>query len=511
MVGGACIGVLSFLDGSEGANFNLLPCGANLTCAVAADGDESCVAQVGSDCTSAGEATCSGNQLRVCVGFQDGSFFVEPYAVDCGVFGPGFVCDLAGGTAGGADCVFEPGDETAPVPDTLPFSSTTALAIGDRDCFVFTVDADTTLAVTADSANCATEDTVVQVFQNGVLIGDGDDRSRNSRCSTATVDVLAGDVVVCVEEFERDAALAEVTLTVAVTSATGDDAGGRANAAATALPLQQTVDLAVNGDEDCFRLSLGVVGTFEATTSGAAGCPGDTVLSLFDAAGNIVARNDDANGGRCSAFEVDVDAGVYTLCARALFDGDAIAGVAVAAAFGPGLLISEVADPQQPSSGAARFVELKNVTTVDAAAGAYRLRTFSNGNLTASGTITLTAGGVIPAGGTWIVANDADEFATTFAALLDPAAVPSVGRTGADQQNGSLNGNGNDVYELLDAAGARIDVYGVVGEGATTPAWDYADGAAARNDDVVAPSATFDASQWTVVKAPAQPSFTPGR
>ena len=67
--------------------------------------------------------------------------------------------------------------------------------------------------------------------------------------------------------------------------------------------------------------------------------------------------------------------------------------------------------------------------------------------------------------------------------------------------DGSLNANGDDAIELFMISGGvetLVDVYGDQNTDGTGEAWDYVDAWAFRNCDSRTPSATFDATQWTI-------------
>ena len=61
-----------------------------------------------------------------------------------------------------------------------------------------------------------------------------------------------------------------------------------------------------------------------------------------------------------------------------------------------------------------------------------------------------------------------------------------------------ISGNGDDVYELVDNSGNRIDIFGVIGEDGNGTNWEYLDGQAIRNLEVIEPNTEFTINEWTV-------------
>lgn len=155
----------------------------------------------------------------------------------------------------------------------------------------------------------------------------------------------------------------------------------------------------------------------------------------------------------------------------------------------PNVFISEVVDPSD-NAGDGRYVELYNPTgsAIDLGAGAWHLVMYFNANT--SGTdIPLT--GVIPAGGTYIVAESAS-FGTVYS-------------TTEAEAEGNLNFNGDDNLELryggTQTTGVLVDVYGQPGTQGAGLAWEFADSRAVRLDSVTNGSATWDSAEWAILPA----------
>jgi len=147
----------------------------------------------------------------------------------------------------------------------------------------------------------------------------------------------------------------------------------------------------------------------------------------------------------------------------------------------PKIMITEVADPNNEVS--ARFVELYNAGDTEINLAGWKLNKYVNGSTSvSSGAIDLT-GITVPVGEFVIIANTG--YATIFA---DTPAIESS----------YISGNGDDGYELIDNTGATMDIYGVVGEDGNGTNWEYLDGRAVRNLDIVEPNATFTNSEWTI-------------
>jgi hypothetical protein len=156
----------------------------------------------------------------------------------------------------------------------------------------------------------------------------------------------------------------------------------------------------------------------------------------------------------------------------------------------PNIFISEIVDPSDNASSG-RYVELYNPGSeaVDLAAGQWNLIIYFNAN-SSGPEIPLT--GTIAPGGTYIVAQD-----TTFGTVygIDPA----------DDQNGDLNSNGDDNFELRfgggQSAGILVDVYGQPGTQGTDEPWNFAASRAVRLSTVTEGSTTWDAAEWAILPA----------
>ncbi|MDO9593632.1 MAG: DUF5689 domain-containing protein [Lutibacter sp.] len=150
----------------------------------------------------------------------------------------------------------------------------------------------------------------------------------------------------------------------------------------------------------------------------------------------------------------------------------------------PKIMITEVADPNNNVS--ARFVELYNAGVGEVNLTGWKLNKYLNGASTVSGTALALTGIVIPAGGFVIIAG------SEYKILFDD--IPDIETT-------YISGNGDDVYELVNNTGARIDIFGVIGVDGNGTNWEYLDGRAVRKTSISAPNPIFTISEWIIYSA----------
>ncbi|SDW19338.1 Lamin Tail Domain [Lutibacter oricola] len=147
----------------------------------------------------------------------------------------------------------------------------------------------------------------------------------------------------------------------------------------------------------------------------------------------------------------------------------------------PKIMITEVADPDNYTT--ARFVELFNAGDTEIDLTGWKLNKYVNGSTSpSSGGLDLT-GYSIAVGEFLIIANTG--FSTAF------SIAPNF-------ETAYMSANGDDSFELVDNTGAVMDRFGVVGEDGNGTDWEFLDGRAYRNIDIVEPNTTFNSSEWTI-------------
>ena len=149
------------------------------------------------------------------------------------------------------------------------------------------------------------------------------------------------------------------------------------------------------------------------------------------------------------------------------------------------LMITEITDPQN-SSDAGRYVEIYNPSAddIDLSSG-YALQRWTNAAADPQSPVSLT--GTIPAGGFYIVCNNADKFLTTYGMEANQ----DIGTGGA------ADSNGDDNIALLGPDGSIMDMFGVAGEDGTGTGHEFEDGRAERACGTSA-STTWIEADWNV-------------
>lgn len=175
----------------------------------------------------------------------------------------------------------------------------------------------------------------------------------------------------------------------------------------------------------------------------------------------------------------------------------AVAGlVAVANA---DVIVSEVVDGDL-SGGNPKFVELTNTGVAAYVFGAGdSIQVYSNGNVTASATVSLNGISIAP-GDSYVIASSANDGVNQFNIAYG---------FGADLFTGAFFGNGDDVY-ALNIGGTVVDAMGAIGVDGTGTGWEYTDSYAYRNPTSITQSG-FNVSDWTfggvaALDAPADPA-----
>ena len=151
------------------------------------------------------------------------------------------------------------------------------------------------------------------------------------------------------------------------------------------------------------------------------------------------------------------------------------------------VIITEIADPN--NNDKARFIELTNIGQDAFDLTGYNLIRWTNKNPdpTESSKKDLSSYGSIASGTILTFAANATEFEATYG--FAPTA--SFGTGGVADSNGDDHiaiRNGSTIY----------DIFGVPGVDGSGTAHEFEDGRAERKASVVAPSATWDASEWNI-------------
>ena len=151
------------------------------------------------------------------------------------------------------------------------------------------------------------------------------------------------------------------------------------------------------------------------------------------------------------------------------------------------VFITEMADPNTSTSGDARYVELYNAgaSAVDLSTG-WALRRWTNGNAGPQADVALT--GTIPAGGFYLITNNAANFLATYGFAADQ----DIGA------GGPADSNGDDQVALIDNSSSIVDIFGVPGEDGTGTCHEFEDGRAERIASVTSGTATWNEAEWNI-------------
>lgn len=142
-----------------------------------------------------------------------------------------------------------------------------------------------------------------------------------------------------------------------------------------------------------------------------------------------------------------------------------------------GLIISEVMDGNR-SGGEPKFIEITNTSSETIDISDYRIWRGSNGSEPTHVT-TISTGTLLAGGASWLISHNESSMA-------------DAGFPTPDQSSGSINGNGNDVYQLRNPEEEYVDCFGTVGD--DTP-W-YQDAFAVRLPAYTTGNANYDESEW---------------
>jgi len=146
----------------------------------------------------------------------------------------------------------------------------------------------------------------------------------------------------------------------------------------------------------------------------------------------------------------------------------------------PGLIISEVMDGNR-AGGSPKFLEITNVSGASIDIGGLQVWRGTNG-ANASYAVDITNGATLVHGQSWVIAYSAGDML-------------NAGFSSPDQTSGSINGNGNDVYQLRTQGEDLIDAFGQ--EGTDTP-W-YENKQAERIPSISGTRSNYNPAEWVFV------------
>ena len=177
---------------------------------------------------------------------------------------------------------------------------------------------------------------------------------------------------------------------------------------------------------------------------------------------------------------------------KLLFVGSVISSLLLQAttAQSANLIISEVVDATLPGA-LPKFVELTNTSEVSIDLSDYGLGIYNNGNLTLTGGGSPTfLNGVLTPGDSYVISFENGDSAGsgTFFDVY-----------GFDPDFFGFNNiiNGDDTIALFDSSETVVDLYGVIGVDGTGEDWEYTDGFAFRNPNILNSNSSFNISEWT--------------
>ncbi len=163
-------------------------------------------------------------------------------------------------------------------------------------------------------------------------------------------------------------------------------------------------------------------------------------------------------------------------------------------AVNPDLIISEVADPEDPGTPPddAKFIELFNGgnSTINFSTDTWYISRQANGDPASWADVQLT--GSIDAGETYVIGYYSSAFQSAYG-------------FNADQYNSNMSGNGDDVYALYSggdhASGVLIDLFGEIDVDGTNSMWEYEDSKAVRKRHITSPSNVWLDDEWVIIPA----------
>ena len=156
--------------------------------------------------------------------------------------------------------------------------------------------------------------------------------------------------------------------------------------------------------------------------------------------------------------------------------------------FSQGVIISEIV--ASPSGNYPKYVELTNTSNGEINLNGYTVNLYTNGNTSVYRHYTFASDFMLPSKASVVLTN------------MDNS---TDGQKWSDFNLNTPNlvitstvayGNGNDVYELVDASDVIIDRYGDVGDDFTGEDWEYTRSYSYRRSTIHTPTPNFESFQW---------------
>ena len=145
-----------------------------------------------------------------------------------------------------------------------------------------------------------------------------------------------------------------------------------------------------------------------------------------------------------------------------------------------GIILSEIMDGNR-SGGQPKFVEITNTSLEEMDISGFEVWRGSNGGEPVAAA-TIPNGTQLEAGKSWVIA-------------YNEAGMTDAGFNTPDQIASSINGNGNDSYQLRNSEGEIIDVFGTPG---TTASW-YENSCVWRLPEVNTGQGVYQEDEWSVM------------
>jgi hypothetical protein len=146
------------------------------------------------------------------------------------------------------------------------------------------------------------------------------------------------------------------------------------------------------------------------------------------------------------------------------------------------VIISEVGDPGDEYQG--RYIQLYNPMSNAVDISGWKINTYYNGDVSIGCDVTIPSGTNLASGASYLIAYDQSIFDTEYSCS-------------ADQESGCIESNGDDVYELVDDVGDRVDIHGEVGVDGTGENWEFEDAIVERDPDICEGNTSYSNSEWS--------------